>query len=320
MQLFIYNSTEPLTVVSRNCWLLFLHIHKKRLSLKENNQFAGVATAAKPRHVNSNYMKIKFKPLTFSILFILFSCKQTNRNDAEYNQNRELLPNPEGNQKDTFSAKETNINNICDCPKNDFTETKSDTIYKLSNGKSIALCGFRNVENNPVDFSEFVLSVCGENKIIDFWNATQNCNLRVNKDTLIVEELINLPTQKDRKYEINIWGIDKIYFKDNNVIKKHFINQNVKKYSEKQIAITLKEYENADEELNDEKIEIVNRLFIASISENKKARKYFNEFNTKYKLDGAFAEEYGDLKTMLELWESKKITTTNSHFAKAAKR
>jgi hypothetical protein len=251
-------------------------------------------------------MKTKLKILTFSILFIISSCKQTSGIDSEHNENGGLIPNLQGNQKDTFSKIKIYNDNNCSCAKNDFTETKSDTIYKLSNGKSIALCGFRNVENNPVDFSEFVLSVCGENKIIDFWDATQSCNLRVNKDTLIVEELINLPTQKDRKYEINIWGIDKIYFENNIVFKKRFINQKVKKYSEKQIAITLKEYENANEILDDEKIEIVNRLFIASISENKIARKYFNEFNTKYKLDGAFAEEYSDLKAMLEIWDKQK--------------
>ena len=251
-------------------------------------------------------MKTKLKILTFSILFLIFACKQTSGNDAEYNENRELIPNPEGKQKDTFSENETNIDNNCSCAKNEFTETKSDTIYKLSSGKSIALCGFRNVENNPVDFSEFVLSVCGENKIIDFWDATQNCNLRVNKDTLFVEELINLPTQENRNYETNVWGIDKIYFVKDKVIRKHLLNKNIRKYSEKEISKTLQEYENANQTLNDEKMELVNRLFIASISEDKKARKYFYEFNGKYELDGAFGEEYSDLKSMLELWESKK--------------
>ncbi|WP_146047030.1 hypothetical protein [Flavobacterium croceum] len=244
--------------------------------------------------------------MTFSILFVIFACKQTSGNDTEYNENRELIANPEGKQKDTFSENETSIDNNCSCAKNDFTETKSDTIYKLSNGKSIALCGFRNVENNPVDFSEFVLSVCGENKIIDFWDATQNCNLRVSKDTLFVEELINLPTKENRNYETNIWGIDKIYFVKDKVIKKHLLNKNIRKYSEKEISKTLEEYENANQKLNNEKMELVNRLFIASISENKNARKYFYEFNGKYELDGAFAEEYNDLKSMLELWESKK--------------
>ncbi len=39
----------------------------------------------------------------------------------------------------------------------------------------------------------------------------------------------------------------------------------------------------------------------------KKARQYFEEFKTKFgTLDGAFAEEYRELKAMLELWDRKK--------------
>ena len=50
---------------------------------------------------------------------------------------------------------------------------------------------------------------------------------------------------------------------------------------------------------------IVNKLFIATISGDKKARQYFKEFKNKFgTLDGAFSEEYNDLTTMLELWDS----------------
>ena len=43
-----------LTAVSRNCWFLFLRVHKKHLSLTENNTFAGIATVAKPRNVKNS--------------------------------------------------------------------------------------------------------------------------------------------------------------------------------------------------------------------------------------------------------------------------
>lgn len=238
-------------------------------------------------------------------MLLFVSCKQSGEDKTEYNQNRELVPNSEGLQKDNLTATEV-TDKDCKCAENDFAGTKTDTVYQLSNGKRIALCGYRNIENNPIDFSEFVLSVCGEKKIIDFWDATETCNLRTKKDTLIVEELINLPTKKDRNYETNIWGIDKIYFANNKVIKKHFINKNIKRYTEKEIAKTLKEYENANEKLDDEKMQLVNRLFIATISENKKARDYFYKFENKYKLDGALSEEYSDLKSMLEIWDVQK--------------
>ncbi|WP_207759788.1 hypothetical protein, partial [Flavobacterium cyanobacteriorum] len=51
LQGFVYLSCATRTVVLRDCWFLFLCAHEKLLSLTENNQHAGSATAVKPRHV-----------------------------------------------------------------------------------------------------------------------------------------------------------------------------------------------------------------------------------------------------------------------------
>jgi hypothetical protein len=68
----------------------------------------------------------------------------------------------------------------------------------------------------------------------------------------------------------------------------------------------LKTYETAKPGLDDSKMEIANKLFIATISGDKKARQYFKEFKSKFgTLDGAFSEEYSDLTAMLELWDRK---------------
>lgn len=53
-------------------------------------------------------------------------------------------------------------------------------------------------------------------------------------------------------------------------------------------------------------MQLLNRLFISTISENKKSREYFYKFKDKYKIDGAFSEEYNDLKAMLEVWDKQK--------------
>ncbi|WP_438967240.1 hypothetical protein [Flavobacterium sp.] len=247
-------------------------------------------------------MKTVFKILIIITLTLFFSCKENKSNFVDNNENsNEIL-------KDSFPTiiNENKIEVECKCAENKFTGTKSDTIYNLSNGKSIALCGYRNTENKPVNFSEFVLSVCGQNEVIEFWNATETCNLKVNKDTLYVEELINLPTEKNRKYITTVWNINKIYFENEDVKKTNSLNKKIRKYSKEEILTTLKEYENADQELNEDKMVLVNRLFISIISKNNKAREYFYEFGDKYKLDGAFSEEYSDLKAMLKLWENQK--------------
>ncbi len=47
---------QPITAVSRNCWFLFLRVHEKRLSLTENNPFAGIVTVTKPQNVSGNIL------------------------------------------------------------------------------------------------------------------------------------------------------------------------------------------------------------------------------------------------------------------------
>jgi len=197
----------------------------------------------------------------------------------------------------------------CDCPKTKYAETKADTTFYLSNGKTIVLCGYKNPDSKPTTFSEFILFVCGQDTIIDFWDAVLTCRLKVNNDTLLVDELKNLPTGENLKFQETIWTTEKIYFNGQKVIRKLVVNRQIGKYNQDEIQAVLKEYEAAKFGLDDNKMEIANKLFIATISGNQISRQYFNEFEKKFgTLDGAFAEEYSDLKAMLRLWDRNIIT------------
>ena len=194
----------------------------------------------------------------------------------------------------------------CDCPKTQFAGTKADTTFNLSNGKTIVLCGYKNPDSNPTTFSEFILSVCGQDTIIDFWGAVLTCRLKVHKDTLLVDQLENLPTGKNFKYQETVWTTEKIYFRGQKVDRKFVANRQIRKYNQDEIKAVLKTYETAKYGLDDNKMEIANKLFIATISGDKKARQYFKEFKNKFgTLDGAFAEEYSDLTAMLQLWDKE---------------
>lgn len=194
----------------------------------------------------------------------------------------------------------------CYCPKTEYAGTKADTAFQLSNGKTIVLCGYKNPESKPATFSEFILSVCGEDTIIDFWDAVLTCRLKVNKDTLLVDELQNLPTGRNFKYQETVWTTERIYFRGSKVVRKLVVNRQIRKYSQAEIQTVLKTYENAKQGLDDNKMVIANQLFIATISGDKRAGQYFKEFNNKFgTLDGAFKEEYSDLTAMLKLWDRK---------------
>jgi hypothetical protein len=52
----------------------------------------------------------------------------------------------------TSNAQTTN----CECIIHDSKKAKADSVYTFSNGKSLAICGYR--EGNPNVFSEFYLT------------------------------------------------------------------------------------------------------------------------------------------------------------------
>jgi hypothetical protein len=194
----------------------------------------------------------------------------------------------------------------CDCPKTQYAGTKADTTFHLSNGKTIVLCGYKNPDSKPTTFSEFILAVCGQDTIIDFWSAVLTCRLKVSKDTLLVDDLKNLPTGKNFKYQETVWTTEKLYFRGQKTVRKLVVNRQIRKYNQDEIQTVLKIYETEKQGLDDSKMEIANKLFIATISGDKKARQYFKEFENKFgTFDGAFAEEYCDLTAMLELWDRR---------------
>lgn len=194
----------------------------------------------------------------------------------------------------------------CDCPKTQYAGTKADTTFFLSNGKAIVLCGYRNPDSSPVTFSEFILAVCGQDTIIDFWEAELTCRLKVHDDTLLVDQLQNLPTGKNFRFQETVWATEKIHFSGPKLVRKIVVNREIGGYTREEIQAVLQSYETAKPKIDNSKMEIANKLFVATISGSNKARQYFSEFKTKFgTLDGAFAEEYNALTAMLELWDNK---------------
>jgi len=156
----------------------------------------------------------------------------------------------------------------------------------------------------PTTFSEFTLFICGKDTIIDFWGAVLSCRTAFDNDTLTIHNLKNLPTAQDRQFQTTIWTSEKIYFENGNLRRQLTVNRKIYKYNREEILQTIEEFETAEINLNDNKMELANRLFISTISGDQKARQYFKEFKTRFGvLDGAFKEEYNDLTAMLRLWD-----------------
>lgn len=197
----------------------------------------------------------------------------------------------------------------CLCPQTNLTDSIVQESYHFSNGKTIVLCGYQNTDDKQVSYSEFVLSVCASDTIIDFWGAVLTCRLSMLNDTLIIEELHLLPTGKKFTFEETVWTIEKVFFQGEKLIRKREVNQQIEHYSKREIETVLTQYQSLPSELIDQKMNYAYQLFMATISGNQTARDYFTDFPNKCDiLDGAYKEEYNELKSMLELWDER-----NSH-------
>lgn len=187
--------------------------------------------------------------------------------------------------------------------------TKTDTVFSFANGKTIALCGYKNTRFQPVTYSEFVLAECGKDSIIGSWGATSNCRFEMKEDTLRVKTMVYLPTGKQFAFQLTPWRVDNIYFKNNQTVRKYGISKELPTYSPAEIHQVLQAYEtlNPAPEKGEENIDIAAKLLMATISGSHKARGYFEEFPNKVNGLGAHLSEiYDRYQDMLNLWRNTK--------------
>ncbi len=194
----------------------------------------------------------------------------------------------------------------CNCPKTMYADTRAETGFRLPTGNQIVLCGGKDTQTIKGEtlYAEFVLAVCGNKKIIGFWGATDLCRVKIIKNALVVQTLVDLPVGENRNYQETVWTVEQIHFVKNKPVKELNINTDFPKYTLKQINSTLKEFETAYNANTDYTAKLADRLFISTISGSKKARVDLLTFKRKFTtLDGSVAESYDRIMRMLQLWD-----------------
>jgi hypothetical protein len=205
------------------------------------------------------------------------------------------------------------------CPESIYADNEPKTAFEFSNGKKVLLCGYVEEQNRKKIYSEFVISECGTDSIIDFWSAVESYEVEFEADTLKLVKLKVLAIADSRALERSPWLTENFYYKGNILKRELRLNPKVR-YSKNQIDETLKEYESTiwktqntslSEEYNDDKMLLANRLMIAAISGSSKADSYFKDFDYKFKPDGAYAEWYEEMKELLKEGKEKKKADNN---------
>lgn len=195
----------------------------------------------------------------------------------------------------------------CECIIHNAKKAKADSVYTFSNGKSLAICGYR--EGNPNVFSEFYLNRCDLDSSLGFWDALRDCKITLENDTLFIREFKLMANGGNREILANIYTIEKIYFKQGQLKRTLIINPELKMYNQENIDLVIKKYENTKGEMSEDKIDLAYELFYATISGSKKASEYFKQFDKKFFIQsGAYLEEWQDIQEMLLLWNKHNST------------
>ena len=179
-----------------------------------------------------------------------------------------------------------------------------DTTFVFSNGKSICLGGWMDIENGTEVFSEFVLRDC--NTGAKLGERGEECHLLFRSDTLWVYQLELLAMGENFELVMFPWKIEAFYLENGRFGHTERLNENLR-YDEQTIDLIQKEYDTT--ELRDQKqdweyvefhlMPLVNKLMIAAISGSQESEMKFKEFRTKVQLDGATALWYSIMERIL---------------------
>ncbi|MBC5994925.1 hypothetical protein [Pontibacter cellulosilyticus] len=192
------------------------------------------------------------------------------------------------------------------CAASEFgTKLEPDTAFNFTNGRRLLICGYYDVEAGRKVFSEFVLSECGDRRIIDFWEAAERYEIEFKQDTLKLHKVELLALGDNRELVNSHWLTEYYYYKGNRLKRDVKLSSGIK-YSQHQIMETLREYENMEWQAQDsgsetdmqEKMALGIRLLIASMSGSYTAETYLEEYNNRLKAEATYTEKYRQLLAM----------------------
>ncbi len=187
------------------------------------------------------------------------------------------------------------------------SDSRKKTFFEFSNGKSICLSGWMEIEDEKEIYSEFNLRDCDTGEVLDERGALEECILSLSSDTLWVYELEHFARGEDHALVKFPWKIGAHYYGDDGFKYSEWFNENLR-YDQQTIELVLKEYETTKWRTQQEDSEYVdfhlmglaNKLMIAAISGNQTSEMYFNEFRIRVKPDGYLLQWYTKMERILE--------------------
>ncbi len=170
---------------------------------------------------------------------------------------------------------------------------KPDTIIRINGVESYAICGY--FEDDFV--SEFTVTKCGDEKILDFYDATLNYKIKVDSDTLKLIDYRFLLSRDLSNFVKAPWAIDMYYESRGNTIHERKVV-----YSEDNLVVLTKDFHKEwENEINKEwsmNDKLTAWTFLISLNNEEFYKKYFENYRDSIQIGGQHAEYYKELKRM----------------------
>ncbi len=171
---------------------------------------------------------------------------------------------------------------------------KPDTVIKINSIDSYAMCGY--FENDFI--SEFTVTKCGDENILDFYGATLNYKIKIDADTLKLIDYRFLSNDLN-KFEKIPWAID-MYCQSNGqtIHKRRIIFK-----KNKSIIYSDKFQKEWDDEIKDDwstNNKLILWTFFISLDNKENFEKYFKNYRDTFRIGGERAEYYNELLKMYD--------------------
>lgn len=191
-----------------------------------------------------------------------------------------------------------------------WSDSAVDSLYVFSNGQSICLSGWMEIEDGKQLFTDYALRDCDTSEILGGETSVLGLggsHLSFSNDTLWVSQIDLLAMGENLEFVKFPWKIKAYYLEDGSFGYTEGLNENFR-YDQQTIESVLKEYETTELRTQQEDWEYVdsvlmrlaNKQLIAAISGSEKSEMYFKEFKTRVKPDGIYASWYIVMENMLK--------------------
>ena len=186
-----------------------------------------------------------------------------------------------------------------------------DSTFAFSNGKSICLGGWMDIEDGRQVFSDTVLRDCDTEEHLGHCGSYEGCHIWFSNDTLWMNQHELLAMGENLELVKFPWKIEAYYLEDGSFGHTKRLNENLR-YDEETIESILEEYETTvwltqmedNEYVGFQLMPLANKLMIAAISGSRESELKFKEFDTRVKPDGAYGSWYLIMERILEFAKS----------------